>query len=473
MAAFRVSKLAVPGASLLITFLAYSSQILFSFIEPAPLSGQELTQFNLLVLCLWICYLRACITSPGRVPQDWSPANAVTEKTDDANAHHEHSRQRWCRKCEAFKPPRAHHCKTCGRLVMNLCNTMITNLLMYPRCIPKMDHHCPWTNNCVSYFTFPHFIRFLYYAVIAMVYLEYFLFLRCAVLWNKRNQPSVSNLTRIYTWSAAKLCQYLGPSTTQLVHLFVLTTVNSLTLFMLGILLVRIAWSLGGNVSTIESWEIERHSRLLRRARVFGGYLDGPNGVKVRIRKQEFPFDIGIWRNITHGMNSGFPLNWLWPFAATPRSSGFEFETNGFEDPSTSWPPPDPDRMPRMRDQHDPNEAFTYPSMPLSNYDEMEAFKMRQRADILRQETHSEIRQRKPFHQRQGSSLDSSLQCDHDDYRSDEDAGSGDSASGEEGWQDSGGNRLKDYGVDEVIEFYDEDDIPISELLRRRKARKV
>jgi palmitoyltransferase len=239
---------------------------------------------------------------------------------------------------------------------------------------------------------------------------------------------------------------------------------------MLVILLIRTVWSLCGNVTTIESWEIERHGRLLRRSRVFGGYLDGPNGVKVRIQKQEFPYDIGIWRNITQGMDSGLPVKWLWPFAATPRSNGLEFETNGFEDPSKSWPPPDPDRMPRTERHLDPNEAFTYPNKPLSNYDEMEAFKMRQREDLLRRQNQPEIHHRKPFHERHGSSADVVLE-----YNNNTEYGNGvdDSASesGEEGWQDSGGNRLKDYGVDEVIEFYDEDEIPLSELLRRRKAR--
>jgi palmitoyltransferase len=238
---------------------------------------------------------------------------------------------------------------------------------------------------------------------------------------------------------------------------------------MLCILLARTTWSLGGNVTTIESWEIERHSRLLRRARVFGGYLDGPNGDKVRIRRQEFPYDVGIWRNIVQGMDSGFPLKWLWPFAATPRSSGLEFETNGFEDPSTGWPPPDPDRMPRMRHHLDPDEAFTYPNRPLSNYNEIEAFKVRQQEDLLRRQNQSQIRHREPFHKRQGSSPRPVVE--YSNTGDDIDTRDSDSESGEEGWQDSGGNRLKDYGVDEAIEFYDEDDLPISELLRRRKAR--
>jgi hypothetical protein len=60
-----------------------------------------------------------------------------------------------------------------------------------PRCIPKMDHHCPWTSNCVSHFTFPHFIRFLFYAVVGMSYLETLLFERASIVWKARNLPSV------------------------------------------------------------------------------------------------------------------------------------------------------------------------------------------------------------------------------------------------------------------------------------------
>ncbi len=54
-----------------------------------------------------------------------------------------------------------------------------------------MDHHCPWTVNCVSHRTFPHFLRFLFYAVASMTYLERFLFIRAAVVWRGRNLPSV------------------------------------------------------------------------------------------------------------------------------------------------------------------------------------------------------------------------------------------------------------------------------------------
>lgn len=96
--------------------------------------------------------------------------------------------------------------------------------------------------------------------------------------------------------------QYLGPSLGQMIHLFILLVANSLTVFALFILLVRTIWSLGSNTTTIESWEIERHATLVRRARVLGGFLEGPGGIQIRIKKQEFPYDIGIWENMKQGM---------------------------------------------------------------------------------------------------------------------------------------------------------------------------
>jgi hypothetical protein len=68
--------------------------------------------------------------------------------------------------------------------------------LISSRCIPKMDHHCPWTSNCVSHFTFPHFIRFLFYAVVGMGYLETLLWERGAIVWKSRDLPSVSQSDR-------------------------------------------------------------------------------------------------------------------------------------------------------------------------------------------------------------------------------------------------------------------------------------
>lgn len=125
--------------------------------------------------------------------------------------------------------------------------------------------------------------------------------------------------------------QYLGPSPLQLIFLFIYSVVNTTALFFLAILLARNIWCLGANITTIEGWEIERHETLLRRVRVSGGFLDGPDGIKVKIARQEFPYDIGIFKNMSQAMG-GNPLLWLWPFARSLFiGDGIQFAINEFE----------------------------------------------------------------------------------------------------------------------------------------------
>ncbi|KZF26086.1 zf-DHHC-domain-containing protein [Xylona heveae TC161] len=443
-----LSSLAIPGVSLLIAFLAYSSQILFHYIEPGPLEKDQYVIFNLVVACIWVCYARTCYIDPGKIPKDWPTAvlsKGLSSTVADAKGPNttnlepvdmgevkssptgtsdiQTRKGRWCRKCEAPKPPRAHHCKQCKR------------------CIPKMDHHCPWTSNCVSHTTIPHFMRFVFYAVTSMSYLEYFICIRAKWIWDSRDLPS-----------------YFGPSILQLSHLLVLFSVNSFTLFVLTILLFRAIWSLGSNTTTIESWEKSRHGILLRRAKALGGYLDGPDGTKIKIKKQEFPYDIGIWKNFKQNMGgTSNILAWFWPFSSTPTlDSGLEFEVNGFEDPSVTWPPPDPDRMPRTPIPSNPQNAFTYKDESGSSLS-LEAFKQRQREDLERRE--SPVYRRARFHKRYDRS--GKRKEDRDSPSEDE--------SGEEGWRNRDGDRLADFGVDEAAEFYDEDNIPLAELLKKRK----
>ncbi len=121
-----------------------------------------------------------------------------------------------------------------------------------------------------------------------------------------------------------------------MVLLFMVFSGNSITLFGMSLLFIRNIWSLGANITTIEGWEIDRHNILVRRARKHGGFLDGLGGARVKIEKQEFPYDIGIFQNIRQWMGTSM-FFWLWPFATTPSNeSGLSFETNGFEGVLTS-----------------------------------------------------------------------------------------------------------------------------------------
>jgi ribosomal protein L40E len=58
---------------------------------------------------------------------------------------------RYCKKCQATKPDRAHHCSTCRT------------------CVLKMDHHCPWLANCVGLRNYKAFLLFLIYTCLFCV----------------------------------------------------------------------------------------------------------------------------------------------------------------------------------------------------------------------------------------------------------------------------------------------------------------
>ncbi|KAL8787535.1 MAG: hypothetical protein Q9213_002193 [Squamulea squamosa] len=205
-----------------------------------------------------------------------------------------------------------------------------------------------------------------------------------------------------------------------MIFLFTFTLTNSITLFALSVHLIHNIYILACNTTTIEGWEIERHETLVRRTRRHGGYLDGPDGVKIQITKQEFPYDIGIYQNIRQGM-----------------------------DPNASWPPPDPDRMPRQRytlEEHDP-----FLQHDQASGIDVQAFRERQQKDHMRFVNGDGSVTRRGFSQ---------LPNPIDDERSN-DIGPG--------WKDSDGDRLDDFGVDEEIEYFDEDDLPLAEVLRRRQ----
>ncbi|XP_034019949.1 zf-DHHC domain-containing protein isoform X2 [Thalassophryne amazonica] len=125
--------------------------------------------FNLILLLLLACHSKAVFSDPGVVPL---PDTAIdfSELRSQSSRMNERGCEGWtvCSRCETYRPPRAHHCRVCQR------------------CIRRMDHHCPWINNCVGELNQKYFIQFLFYTGMASLYS--LVLVVSAWVWRIRNE---------------------------------------------------------------------------------------------------------------------------------------------------------------------------------------------------------------------------------------------------------------------------------------------
>ncbi|EDW64749.1 palmitoyltransferase ZDHHC3 isoform X1 [Drosophila virilis] len=113
--------------------------------------------FNTIVFLLGMSHLKAVFSDPGIVPLpanrlDFSDLHTTNNGTKQISGNGHGSEWTVCTRCETYRPPRAHHCRICKR------------------CIRRMDHHCPWINNCVGERNQKYFLQFLVYVGILSLY---------------------------------------------------------------------------------------------------------------------------------------------------------------------------------------------------------------------------------------------------------------------------------------------------------------
>uniref|UniRef100_K3WKJ1 Palmitoyltransferase n=1 Tax=Globisporangium ultimum (strain ATCC 200006 / CBS 805.95 / DAOM BR144) TaxID=431595 RepID=K3WKJ1_GLOUD len=144
--------------------------VIYPWMGLSLLGLVNIAAFTVICFLALVSHGKAMLTDPGAVPQSALPL-AMADASKEDIARIEEQKYRTCRRCRQFKPGRAHHCSICDR------------------CVIKMDHHCPWVNNCVGLGNHKFFLLFIFYVFILSLYALVLVSLRYARCIND-NCPS-------------------------------------------------------------------------------------------------------------------------------------------------------------------------------------------------------------------------------------------------------------------------------------------
>uniref|UniRef100_A0A336KVI2 Palmitoyltransferase n=1 Tax=Culicoides sonorensis TaxID=179676 RepID=A0A336KVI2_CULSO len=130
--------------------ILYAEFVVMAVIFPSSdswLGTVNMIFFNIGSFLAVASHLRAMFSDPGAVPK----GNATKEMIQQMG-YREGQVFFKCPKCCSIKPDRAHHCSVCQR------------------CVRKMDHHCPWVNNCVGENNQKYFVLFTFYIAVISIH---------------------------------------------------------------------------------------------------------------------------------------------------------------------------------------------------------------------------------------------------------------------------------------------------------------
>ena len=130
-----------------------TESVLLTYVQNVP-GAPAATLGVLLYLLLNWSYTTAVLTPPGSTTNENGYSTLPTHAPPSATSFtvKANGEIRFCKKCQARKPDRAHHCSTCRR------------------CVLKMDHHCPWLATCIGLRNHKAFLLFLIYTTLFSMY---------------------------------------------------------------------------------------------------------------------------------------------------------------------------------------------------------------------------------------------------------------------------------------------------------------
>ncbi|XP_030750765.1 palmitoyltransferase ZDHHC15B-like [Sitophilus oryzae] len=148
------------------TYYIYTYHYCFCIVKSVQLRIIFMVFLNVFaIMFLWSFFATMC-SSVGKVPLEYKFSNnkhrnLINSRTEDEKDDiletfcEDHNLLlytctptgsiRYCVRCMHIKPDRTHHCSTCDT------------------CYLKMDHHCPWVNNCIGFLNYKNFLLTIFY----------------------------------------------------------------------------------------------------------------------------------------------------------------------------------------------------------------------------------------------------------------------------------------------------------------------
>lgn len=128
-----------------LTLLAHTA-LYFAFIAPYLWTDiSPILPILSAFLNVW-CYVMTAVVScsdPGILPRRSICEVGGAVLPDDYDSLLNPNSGSRCYTCEIFRPPRSHHCSSCGN------------------CVELFDHHCDYINNCIGAKNYKYFLAFL------------------------------------------------------------------------------------------------------------------------------------------------------------------------------------------------------------------------------------------------------------------------------------------------------------------------
>lgn len=118
---------------------------------------------------------------------------------------------KYCKSCNIWRPPRAHHCRVCDA------------------CIETQDHHCVWLNNCVGRRNYRHFFNFILFGTLLGVLIIAFTITHVSSYANQHGisfRAALSGRTQERVAFAMFICGVLAlpyPGSLLVYHLFLIS----------------------------------------------------------------------------------------------------------------------------------------------------------------------------------------------------------------------------------------------------------